>query len=140
MISYYFGANLGASIAAGSDGRIELLRAIITKVVKPPVTGDKVRPRLVKGEKHSLLVIFNDTPKDQAPASTFRHATRGPRTFTAESTGRLSATPYSSLCRTRMRQPCGSNKEAGGAPPAVDGGQSRLRLVKLTAMRLKNRR
>jgi len=25
-----------------------------------------VRPRLVEGEKHSLLVIFNDTPKDQA--------------------------------------------------------------------------
>jgi hypothetical protein len=63
---YYFGTNLGASIAAGSDGGIELLRAIITKVVKPPVTGDKVRPRLVEGEKRSLLVIFNDTPKDQA--------------------------------------------------------------------------
>ena len=66
MISYYFGANLGASIAAGSDSGIELLRAIITKIVKPPVTGDKVRPRLVQGEKRSLLVIFNDTPKDQA--------------------------------------------------------------------------
>jgi hypothetical protein len=62
---YYFGTNLGASITAGSDGGIELLRTIITKVVKPPVRGDKVRPRLVEGEKHSLLVIFNDTPKDQ---------------------------------------------------------------------------
>jgi hypothetical protein len=63
---YYFGTNLGASIAAGSDGGIELLRAIITRVVKPPVTGAKVRPRLVEGEKYSLLVIINDTPKDQA--------------------------------------------------------------------------
>jgi hypothetical protein len=63
---YYFGTNLGGSIAAGSGGGIDLLRAIITKVVKAPVTGGKVRPRLVEGEKHSLLVIFNDTPKDQA--------------------------------------------------------------------------
>ena len=31
---YYFGTNLGASIAAGSEGGIELLRAIITKVVE----------------------------------------------------------------------------------------------------------
>jgi len=62
---YYFGTNLGGSIAAGSDGGIELLRAIITKVVKTPVTGGKVRTRLLEGEKRSLLVIFNDTPKDQ---------------------------------------------------------------------------
>jgi hypothetical protein len=62
---YYFGTNLGASIAAGGDAGIELLRAIITKVVKPPVTGGKVRPRLLEGEKRSLLVVFNDTPKDQ---------------------------------------------------------------------------
>lgn len=62
---YYFGTNLGASIAAGHDGGIALLRAIVTKVVQPPVTADKVRPRLVTGEKHSLLVVFNDTPEDQ---------------------------------------------------------------------------
>jgi len=62
---YYFGTNLGASIAAGSDAGIDLLRAIISKVVKAPVTGGKVRPRLVEGEKRSLLVVFNDTPKDQ---------------------------------------------------------------------------
>jgi len=63
---YYFGTNLGASIVAGSDGGIELLRAIITKVVKPPLSAGKVRPRLVEGEKRSLLVIFNDTPQDQS--------------------------------------------------------------------------
>jgi hypothetical protein len=62
---YYFGTNLGASIAAGSDGGIELLRAIITRVVKPPVVGGKVRPRLVEGDKRSLLVVFNDNPRDQ---------------------------------------------------------------------------
>ncbi len=62
---YYFGTNLGASIAEGSDGGIELLRAIITKVVKPAVVGGKVRPRLVAGEKQSLLVVFNDHAQDQ---------------------------------------------------------------------------
>jgi len=62
---YYFGTNLGASIAAGSDGGIELLRAIITRIVKPSVVGGKVRPRLVEGDKRSLLVVFNDNPQDQ---------------------------------------------------------------------------
>jgi len=67
---YYFGTNLGASIAADGDAGIELLRAIITRVVKPLVTGGKVRPRLLEGEKRSLLVVFNDTPKDQAAGIT----------------------------------------------------------------------
>lgn len=62
---YYFGTNLGASIEAGCDGGIELLRAIVTKVVMPLVTGGRVRPRLLEGKKSSLLVIFNDTHKDQ---------------------------------------------------------------------------
>ena len=62
---YYFGTNLGASIATGSEGGIELLRAIVTKVVKPAVAGGKVRPRLVEGKKQSLLVVFNDHPSDQ---------------------------------------------------------------------------
>jgi beta-galactosidase len=62
---YYFGTNLGASIAGGSNGGIELLRAIITKVVKPSVIGGKVRPRLVETEKGSLLMVFNDSAKDQ---------------------------------------------------------------------------
>jgi hypothetical protein len=62
---YYFGTNLGASIATGSEGGVELLRAIVTKVVKPAVAGGKVRPRLVEGKKQSLLVVFNDHTSDQ---------------------------------------------------------------------------
>jgi len=62
---YYFGTSLGASIVAGSDAGIELLRAIVTRVVKPPVTAPKVRPRLVGDGKRGLLVVFNDTPQDQ---------------------------------------------------------------------------
>ena len=63
---YYFGTNLGASIAAGNDAGMELVRAIVAEVVKPPVIADKVRPRLVGGRGRSLLIVFNDTPEDQS--------------------------------------------------------------------------
>jgi beta-galactosidase GanA len=62
---YYFGTNLGASIAVGENGGIELLRAIIWKKVQPEVTADKVRPRLIEGSSKSLLAVFNDTSQDQ---------------------------------------------------------------------------
>jgi beta-galactosidase GanA len=62
---YYFGTNLGASISAGDANGIELVREIVTKVATPLVTADKVRPRLVPGEKRSLLMVFNDTIEDQ---------------------------------------------------------------------------
>jgi beta-galactosidase len=62
---YFFGTNFGAAIAAGSDGGIKLLRAVVTKLIKPPAEADKVRPRLVEGEKKSLLVVFNDSAQDQ---------------------------------------------------------------------------
>jgi len=62
---YYIGTNLGASITGGDTNGISLLRAIITPVVQPAVTADKVRPRLIEGEKRSLLVVFNDTADDQ---------------------------------------------------------------------------
>ena len=62
---YYIGTNLGASIAAGENGGIELLRAIIGKKVQPEVTADKLRPRLIEGSSQSLLTVFNDTLQDQ---------------------------------------------------------------------------
>jgi hypothetical protein len=62
---YYIGTNLGASIAAGDEAGIELVRSIVTDVAKPPVTADKVRPRLVEGHGRSLLIVFNDTTEDQ---------------------------------------------------------------------------
>ena len=62
---YYIGTNLGASIAAGDDAGIELVRSIVNGVAKPLVTADKVRPRLVEGHGRSLLIVFNDTAEDQ---------------------------------------------------------------------------
>ena len=52
-------------VAAGNDNGMELLRTIVTRVVQPPVTADKVRPRLVPGEKRSLLAVFNDATEDR---------------------------------------------------------------------------
>jgi len=76
---YYFGTNLGASIAAGENGGIELLRAIILGKVQPEVTADKLRPRLIEGANKTLLAVFNDTPQDQTSQvrlpSRFRRAT-----------------------------------------------------------------
>jgi Beta-galactosidase trimerisation domain len=63
---FYFGTNLGASIAAGDAGAMKLLRAIVTSVVKPEVSAAVVRPRLLRGAGKSLLMVFNDTPKDQS--------------------------------------------------------------------------
>jgi hypothetical protein len=62
---YYIGTNLGASIAAGNAGGIELLRAIVTRVVRPEATAEKVRPRIIHGPARSLLTVFNDTLEDQ---------------------------------------------------------------------------
>jgi beta-galactosidase GanA len=62
---YYVGTNLGASIRAGDEGGLQLVRAIVNSVVQPSVTAEKVRPRLIEGEKRSLLVVFNDGVTDQ---------------------------------------------------------------------------
>ena len=62
---FYIGTNLGASIAAGDDAGVELLRAILTPAVRPPVSSKALRPRLISGSKGSLLLVINDTPKDE---------------------------------------------------------------------------
>jgi hypothetical protein len=62
---YYFGTNLGASIEAGDPGGVELMRSILSPVVQPEVTADKVRPRLIVGTDRSLLVIVNESPRSE---------------------------------------------------------------------------
>ena len=61
---YYIGTNLGASITGGSRGGVELLRGIITPLVKAEATAEKLRPRLIPGEKQGLLVVFNESAED----------------------------------------------------------------------------
>lgn len=67
---FYIGTNLGASIDAGDEGGLELLRAILQPVVQPAVSGKRLRPRLIAGSQRSLLVILNDTAKDETETLT----------------------------------------------------------------------
>jgi beta-galactosidase GanA len=62
---YYVGTNLGASIEEGSQAGIELVRTIVTQAIQPPVTSEKVRPRLIESPNGSLLIVFNDQIIDQ---------------------------------------------------------------------------
>jgi len=62
---FYVGTNLGASIEDGDRAGIDLVRAIVTQVVPPAVTSDKVRPRLVETSLGSLLIVFNEGVIDQ---------------------------------------------------------------------------
>lgn len=63
---YYFGTNLGGSISTGDPGGIDLLRAVISKTIQPPVTSSgALRPRLIEGSGRGLLTVFNDTDTDQ---------------------------------------------------------------------------
>lgn len=75
---YYVGTNLGASIAAGSEGALELVKSIVTRVVRPAVTADTVRPRLIQAPQAGLLIVFNETSQDQvariAVPSQYHHA------------------------------------------------------------------
>jgi beta-galactosidase len=62
---YYIGTNLGASIEEGSQAGIELVRAIVSQTIRPAVTAEKVRPRLIESHAGSLLIVFNDQITDQ---------------------------------------------------------------------------
>ena len=62
---FYFGTSLGGSIAAGDDQGIELLRAVIWPVVRPNVTGGKLRPRLVGDQHRAFMIVVNDTIDEQ---------------------------------------------------------------------------
>jgi hypothetical protein len=76
---YYFGTNLGASIESGDDSGIELVRTILSGVLQPAVTADKVRPRLIEGQTRSLLVVCNTGAEDELATirlpARFRRAT-----------------------------------------------------------------
>jgi hypothetical protein len=61
----YVGTSFGAALLEGDAGAMELLRSMVRPVAEPEVTAEKVRPGLMRGEGHSLLAIFNDTPHDQ---------------------------------------------------------------------------
>jgi hypothetical protein len=76
----YFGTNFGASISAGDSGGIDVLRAVLSGVVRPPATSlGNLRPRLIQGADRALVAVFNDTSQDQKATITlparYRRAT-----------------------------------------------------------------
>lgn len=62
---YYCGTNLGASIEEGSEEGLALVRAIVTQVLQPAISSDRVRPRLIESSNGALLIVFNDRIEDQ---------------------------------------------------------------------------
>lgn len=63
---YYFGTNLGGSIAKGDPGGIDLLRALVADVVRPAVSSSgALRPRLIQGSTSGLLTVFNYSDSEQ---------------------------------------------------------------------------
>ena len=63
---FYVGTNLGAAIEDGDRAGIDLVRAIVTRIVVPAATSDKVRPRLVETPTGTLLIVFNEEITDQS--------------------------------------------------------------------------
>jgi hypothetical protein len=68
---YYIGTNLGGSISTGDPGGIEVLRAIVSSVVRPQTTSSgKLRPRLIQEAGRGLLTVFNDSAEDKTATIT----------------------------------------------------------------------
>lgn len=76
---YFIGTNFGATIEAGHEGALELMRAILAEAVRAPISAAKVRPRLIEGQRRSLLVVCNEGTEDQRATfevpSRYQHAT-----------------------------------------------------------------
>jgi len=58
----------GTCCGATMRSILTLLRAGVTKIVKPPAAGGKIRPRSIEAGKGSLLVTFNDNAQEQTAA------------------------------------------------------------------------
>lgn len=63
---FYIGTSLGAALHAGDAGAMELFRAMVGQAATPEVSSASLRPRLLRGNSQSLLVVFNDTPRGQS--------------------------------------------------------------------------
>ena len=63
---WYLGTSLGSALTTGDEGAMELLHAMIAPAAKPEVTAVNLRPRLMRGNGHSLLAVFNDSAQDRS--------------------------------------------------------------------------
>jgi len=55
----YFGTSLGGAIAAGEDGALALLQALLLSACQPEIRGQRLRVRLIENERAALLVAIN---------------------------------------------------------------------------------
>ena len=102
----YVGTGFGAALLANDAGATELLRSMVLPVAAPEVTAEKVRPRLIRGDGHSLLAVFNDTPRDQPATSSCRSSSRPRGIFIAGMQFRSATILSSSPCLTRTSRCC----------------------------------
>ncbi len=60
--AYYFGTYIGLALVAGDPEAKRLIKTIITQHCTAEVSGEKLRPRLIKGiNGEALLAVFNDS-------------------------------------------------------------------------------
>ncbi len=57
---YYFGTNLGAAIHEGDETALRVVETLIRRHTTPPISGARLRPRLMAGEGEALLVVINE--------------------------------------------------------------------------------
>ena len=62
---YYFGTYMGLALEKSLPDAHTLLKRILRRHVRPIVTGDKVRPRLLESTGGALLAVFNDNRTEQ---------------------------------------------------------------------------
>lgn len=57
---YYFGTNLGAAVHEGDETALRVVETLIRRHTTPPVSGVRLRPRLMTGEGEALLIVINE--------------------------------------------------------------------------------
>ena len=56
---YYFGTYLGLALESGKGGGDRLMHEILLHHAQPVVSGDQLRPRLLRSDAGALLIVFN---------------------------------------------------------------------------------
>ena len=62
--AYYIGTYLGLALYKRVPDAIAWMREVLLRHAAPPVRGGRLRPRLVRGSKAALLIVFNDHAVD----------------------------------------------------------------------------
>ena len=58
--AYYVGTYLGLALYKNLPGAVALVQKLLLEHAHPPMRGKQLRPRLLRGDKAALLIVFND--------------------------------------------------------------------------------